>query len=345
LISVSILAAGMVTAVGFNYAASCAAMRAGIKGIRVLNLWDAENGEYLSGAKVDLPQWWEGIGKLADLVAPSIWECLEAAKPESATSIPILLGVAPLDRPHRLPRLDEEILDEIEWRLNLPHHPQSAVIPMGNVSGLVALAQAREMIDRRMSRYCVVAGVDSFLQQEVVEAYMDQRRIMTKTNSNGFFPGEAGAAVLLGTAGSGKNGELCVLGMGFGNEPATIASESPTRGGGMTDAWRNALAESGVAMHDIFYRNSDANGEHYKFKEALLAHGRTLRKRIPRRQTWHAAECIGEVGAAHVPCALTVSLYAGQKDFAPGPRALCYFSGDGSERAASIVEYSAGGRV
>src|SRR5690349_24740715 len=60
LISVSILAAGMVTAVGFNYAASCAAIRAGIKGIRVLNLWDAENGEYLSGAKVDLPQWWEG---------------------------------------------------------------------------------------------------------------------------------------------------------------------------------------------------------------------------------------------------------------------------------------------
>jgi 3-oxoacyl-[acyl-carrier-protein] synthase I len=84
LISVSILAAGMVTAVGFNYAASCAAIRAGIKGIRVLNLWDAENGEYLSGAKVDLPQWWEGIGKLADLAAPAIWDCLEAARPDPA---------------------------------------------------------------------------------------------------------------------------------------------------------------------------------------------------------------------------------------------------------------------
>lgn len=340
MISVSILAAGMVTAVGFNYAASCAAIRAGIKGIRVLNLWDAENGEYLSGAKVDLPQWWEGIGKLADLVAPAIWECFEAAKPESASSIPILLGVAPLDRPHRLPHLDEEILDEVEWRLNLPHHPQSAVIAMGNVSGLVALAQAREMIDRRISRYCVVAGVDSFLQQEVVEAYMDQRRIMTKTNSNGFFPGEAGAAVLVGPAGSGKNGELRILGMGFGNEPATIASDAPMRGAGMTEACRYALGEAGVAMHDMSCRNTDLNGEHYKFKEAMFVQGRLLKERAAGREVWHAAECIGEVGAAHVPCALSISFYAGQKNYSPGPRTLCQFSGDGPDRAACVVEYN-----
>jgi 3-oxoacyl-[acyl-carrier-protein] synthase I len=340
LISVSILAAGMVTAVGFNYAASCAAIRAGIKGIRVLNLWDAENGEYLSGAKVDLPQWWEGIGKLADLVAPAIWECLEAAKPENPASIPILLGVAALDRPHRLPRLDEEILDEIEWRLNMPHHPQSAVIAMGNVSGSVALVLAREMIDRRMSRYCVVAGVDSFLQQDVVEAYKDQRRIMTKTNSNGFFPGEAGAAVLVGAAGSGRYGELRVVGMGFGDEPAKIASDSPMRGAGMTEACRYALVEAGVAMHEISCRNTDLNGEHYKFKEAMFAHNRLLKKRAAGREVWHAAECIGEVGASHMPCALSISLYSGEKNFAPGARTLCHFSGDGTDRAACVVEYS-----
>jgi len=330
----------MVTAVGFNYAASCAAIRAGIKGIRVLNLWDAENGEYLSGAKVDLPQWWEGIGKLADLVAPAIWECLEAAKPEGSASIPILLGVAPLDRPHRLPRLDEEILDEIEWRLKLPHHPQSAVIAMGNVSGLVALAHARKMIDRRLSRYCVVAGVDSFLQQEVVEAYMGQRRIMTKTNSNGFFPGEAGAAVLVGATGSSKTKELKVSGMGFGHEEATIASDSPTRGVGMTGACRDALGEADIAMHEISCRNTDLNGEHYKFKEAMFAQGRLLKKRAAGREVWHVAECIGEIGAVHVPCALGLSLYSGEKSFAPGPKMLCQFSGDGPERAACVVEYS-----
>ena len=335
----SVLAAGMVTAVGFNYVSSCAAIWAGIKGIRQLNLWDAENGDYLSGAKVDLPQWWEGIGKLADLVAPAIWECLEAAKPESPASIPILLGIAPLDRPHRLPGLSEEILDEVEWRLDLPHHPQSAVIALGNVSGVVALAQAREMIERRLSRYCVIAGVDSFLQLEVVEAYMDQSRIMTKTNSNGFFPGEAGAAVLIGASGSGKDGELRVLGLGFGQEAATIGSDSPLRGTGMIEACRNALAEAGVAMHEIACRNTDLNGEHYKFKEAMLAEGRLLKQLIERQELWHAAECVGEIGAAQVPCALALSCSAGQKKFAPGLRTLCHFSGDGPERGACVLEY------
>jgi 3-oxoacyl-[acyl-carrier-protein] synthase I len=342
LTAVSILAAGTVTAVGFNYRTSCAAIRAGIKAIRQLNLWDASTGDYLSGAKVDLPQWWEGIGKLADLVAPPIWECLKAAEPENPANIPVLLGVAALDRPHRLPRLSEDILDEIEWRLSLPHHSRSSVIAMGNVSGVVALAQAREMIKRRLTRYCLIAGVDSFLQQEVVEAYMDQSRIMTKTNSNGFFPGEAGAAVLVGAA-SGRDDDLKVLGIGFGHEHATIASESPLRGIGMIEACRNALSEAGVAMHEISCRNTDLNGEHYKFKEAMLAQGRLLRQRVERQDVWHAAECIGEIGAAHVPCALAMSRYAGQKDFAPGLRTLCHFSGDGPERAACVVEYAPGG--
>src|SRR5215831_13722933 len=97
----TVIAAGMVTPVGFNYASSCAAIRAGVSGIRQGNLWDAENGEYLLAGKVDLPQWWEGLGKLADLAAPAVWECLQAAKPEPPTAIPILLGVAPPDRPHR----------------------------------------------------------------------------------------------------------------------------------------------------------------------------------------------------------------------------------------------------
>lgn len=345
MIPVSILAAGMVSAVGFNCATSCAAIRAGIKAIGELNLWDARNGEYLSGAKVDLPHWWEGTGKLAELAAPAIWECLEVAKAEEAAGIPILLGIAALDRPHRLPRLSEEILDEVEWRLDLPHHSQSSVIALGNVSGIVALARAREIIDRQLARYCVIAGVDSLLQQEVVEAYMDQGRIMTKSNSNGFFPGEAGAAVLVGAAGSGKNGELRVLGVGFGEEPGTIASETPLRGHGMVDACRGALSEAGVAMHDIAYRNTDLNGEHYKFKEALFVQGRLLRQRVERQEIWHAAEYVGEIGAAHVPCTLAVSYYAGQKDFAPGPRTLCHFSGDGPERAACVLEFVPGGKA
>jgi 3-oxoacyl-[acyl-carrier-protein] synthase-1 len=342
--AVSIITGGMVTALGFKYSSSCAAMRAGVKAFRQLNLWDAQNGEYLRGAKVNLPQWWEGLGKLADLVAPAIWECLEKAKPEKPESIPILLGVASHNRPCRVPRLDADILDEIEWRLKLTHHPLSCVFATGNVSGLFALYEARRLLMNGSVRFCVVAGVDSFLQQNVIEAYMQQGRVMTKTNSNGFFPGEAGSALLIGLPGSRSEEELRILGLGFGSEPAIIASEEPLRGNGLIEACRNALAEAAVPMHEIAYRLTDLSGEHYKFKEAMLAQGRLLRKRVERQDIWHPAEYVGEVGAAHVPCALGLALYAGQKTSAPGSRVLCHFSGDGPERAACVAEFIAAGR-
>lgn len=162
---------------------------------------------------------------------------------------------------------------------------------------------------------------------------------MTKSNSNGFFPGEAGSAILVGLTGSGSPSELRLLGIGFGSESATVASEEPLRGVGLIEACRNALVEANVPMHEIAYRLTDLSGEHYKFKEAMLAQGRLLRQRMERQDIWHLAECIGEVGAAHVPCALGFATYAAQKQFVPGPRVLCHFSGDGQERAACVAEF------
>ena len=338
---ISVVAGGMVTAVGFNYRSSCAAIRAGVRGVRQVNLWDAENAEYLSGAKVDLPQWWTGTGKLADLAAPAIWECLEAARPEEPEAIPILLGIADPDRPGRFERLDQEILDEIEFRCGLPHHPLSKVFPQGNVSAVIALSEARNILDSRSARCCVVAGVDSFIQQELIDAYIGARRIMTATNSNGFFPGEAGCAVLVRPS-ADASAELRILGIGFGQETATVGSTNPLLGIGQVEASRNALAEAGLKMHEVGFRNTDVNGEHYKFKEAILTQGRLLKERVERQDIWHAAECTGEIGAASAPCALAVQLYASRRAFSPPPRSLCHFSGDGPERAACVVEFAQG---
>ena len=65
----SIVASGLVTAIGFNAAASLAALRAGISGIRETHLADRHSGDALHGAKADLPHWWEGLDKVADLAA------------------------------------------------------------------------------------------------------------------------------------------------------------------------------------------------------------------------------------------------------------------------------------
>ena len=60
---------------------------------------------------------------MADLAAPAILECLTAAEPIPTRDIPVLLGVAPPDRPFRFPGLDDQILGEIEDRLGFRLHP------------------------------------------------------------------------------------------------------------------------------------------------------------------------------------------------------------------------------
>jgi 3-oxoacyl-[acyl-carrier-protein] synthase-1 len=336
----TVKATGMVTAVGFNSAASCAAIRAGISGIAKAKLWDTVAGDYINGGKVNLPQWWEGLGKLAELVAPAIYECFVAARPIFPDEIPILLGVADVRRPHRFAGLDEQLLAEIEYRLKVKHNPNSKVIPKERISGVGALLEARRIIEGGGASVCAIAGVDSFLQQTVVAAYMEQRRLLTAGNSNGFIPGEAGCAVLVGLSSSGRQDELEILGIGLAQETGTIETDKPTRADGMTEAVGAALGDAGLALHDTFYRITDLNGEHYKFKEAAIVEGRLLQKKvIELYDLWHPIEYLGDIGAAIVPCVLAVALHAGKKGYAPGSRALCHFSNDNGERAALVTQF------
>jgi len=336
---ISIKACGLVTAVGFNSASSLAAIRAGIHGVKEENLWDWDAGEFLSAGKVDLPQWWEGLGKLADLVAPAIQECLNAAKPTDSAEIPILLGVAAKDRPYRLEGLDGQLLEEVEYKLNLNHHPMSTVIPMGRVSLVKGIQLAAHYFKTRQVPLCIIAGVDSFLDQEVVEAYMDQRRILTTDNSNGFIPGEAGSAVLLASTTEAAYSELSIKGIGIAKESASINSEEPLKGNGLAEAIAQALDDAETDIYNIRYRITDLNGEHYKFKEASLAATRFMHKPVKWTfDLWHPIEFVGDVGSAIGPLALAIALHANQKGYSISTNALCHFSNDDGYRGAVVVE-------
>lgn len=338
---VVVVAGGLVTAVGLNAAATCAAIRAGISGAEEAKLWDGENGEWLVAGKVNLPQWWDGCGKLVNLVGPAIRECFGAATMVSADDIPILLGVAELQRPHRTAGLDEALLDEIADALGVSKNPLSAIFPEGQVSGVLAVQQARRILASGRAAYCIVAGVDSFLSQAVVSAYMERRRILTSSNSNGFIPGEAGCAVLLCTSEQRQADGLLILGTGNAQEAATIESEEPLRADGLATAIRIALDASGLTILDTSYRLTDLNGEHYKFKESSFAVTRLEHER--RAMTfdmWHPIEYVGEIGAAIVPCLLTIALYAHRKKYAPGPAVLIHVGSDSGERAALVAQYA-----
>ena len=265
-------------------------------------------------------------------------ECLAGLPGVAASQIPLLLCLAEENRPGRIQGLDQTLVQELSQRLGIPQHPSSAVITNGRVGGVEAIRWAGEFIDQGYP-YCLVAGVDTFLVGETLATFEAQRRLRTSQNSDGFIPGEAGAAVLLGPAGDQPPKQVRCLGIGFGRERATVDSEEPLRADGLAAALRAALADAGCTYDDVDYRLTDASGEQYVFKEAALAIARTMQKVKAEFDIWHPADCIGEVGAAVVPIVLSVAKMASDKGYAPGAGVLCHFGNDEGARAAMIVRH------
>ena len=208
---------------------------------------------------------------------------------------------------------------------------------MGRVGGAVALLQARRLLDEKRCTRAVVAGVDTLLTEITLRAYWQDHRLLTRKNSNGFIPGEAAAAVLLGVATDKVDLSLVLRGLGFAREPAAFGSGRPLRADGLVAAMRAALDEAGLRLDDCDHRIADLNGEQYRFKEAGLAMTRLLRQRKVNFPMWHPADCIGEVGAAALPAMLAILLAGARNEYLPGPTVLGHLGNDDDMRAAFVV--------
>jgi 3-oxoacyl-[acyl-carrier-protein] synthase-1 len=335
----SVVGCGMVTAIGFNAPATLAGLRAGVGSVRQSAWLDADSGEPLRAAKVALPQWWDGLGKLAELVAPAINECLQSAQPEPAAKIPLLIGTAHRDRPGRVPALDESLLEEVGARLGIALHAESKQFPADQTGCAHALIEAHRLIRDRLARFVIVAGVDSLLHQPTLDAYAERARLLTDENSNGFLPGEAGTAVLLQEAGADDGGAaLHITGFGLAMEPAPIESTRAFAAQGLTQAVSQALTSAGLSMHDVGFRVTDVSGEHYKFKEAAFVAARLdSGPRDEPLELWHPIEYLGEIGAAILPCLLGWAAHAFRQGYGSGSAALCHVGSDSGERAALVL--------
>ena len=334
--ALSVLASGMVTGVGLNAPATCAAIRAAIDNFAETRFMD-KGGEWIMGCQVPLEPPWRGRKKLLHLIGPAIQECLLDFKNIPTEHIPLLLCVAEKQRPGRLSGLDNEFFEEVQQGLGLQFHRESALIAGGHTGGVLAVKKARDLIYNQRVPLCLIAGVDSFLVGPTLAAYEEKDRLMTSKNSNGFIPGEAGCAIMLGPASFTPRAQLFCLGLGFGKEKATIDSEEPMRADGLVSALKAVLADSSCTMDDVDFRITDISGEQYHFKEASLAASRTIRNLKPEFDLLHPADCIGEIGAAIVPCVLGVALAGARKDYLWGKGMLCHFGNDSGERAAMVL--------
>jgi 3-oxoacyl-[acyl-carrier-protein] synthase-1 len=333
----AILGVGLVSGVGLTAAESCAAIRCGINNFQETRFTSSSRA-WLIGSSVELEAPWRGTTKLVKMAARAVRDCLEAAPVRDARQIPLLLCTAEEDRPGRLEKLDRVLLGGIEHELGIALHPNSRVIAQGRVGGAVALLQARRMMQEGPCTRVIVVGVDSFLVGSTLAAYDIAGRLLTTDNSNGFIPGEAAGAMLLGIREEGIAVPLLCCGLGFAREPAPLDTGKPLRADGLVHAIREALNEAGLALKDCDHRIADVNGEQYRFKEAALAITRLLRDRKVLLSLWHPADCIGEVGAATLPAMLAILAVGARKDYLPGLTFLGHLGNDDNKRAAFVAQ-------
>lgn len=332
----AIMGTGLVTSVGLNAHAACAAIRAGITNPCETRFMDKE-GAWIVSHTVALAQPWRGREKLARMAAMVIGEALADTPREDWPRIPTLLCVAERTRPGRIDGLEEQLLPEIRQLLDGAFSSDSLVIPQGRVGVAVALLRARQLVYEADVPAVLVVGTDSLLCWPTLSGFEEQRRLLTNTNSDGFVPGEAASAVLVGRPAAGPG--LRIEGLGFAIEAAHVDAGEPQRGEGLSRAVGAALSDAQCGMHDLDFRITDISGEQYYFKEAALAFSRTLRQRKEQFDLWHPAECIGETGSAIGPATLAVADAACRKGYAVGPGILVHASNDAGQRAAIVTRY------
>ena len=333
----AVVASGMVTGVGYNAPATFAALRAGVSGVRSATWPDFESGQQVRCARVSLPLRHAGTALLADLLAPAIDECLSTAGVTDTARVPFFVGVAHPDRPGRPEDLEQTLLRHLYRRLDAVPCASSRLFAGDQAGCGFALLDAKRLLEAGAADYVLVAGVDTLLDRTLINAYCARRRLLTPANFNGFLPGEAGTAVLIGIASTASSG-LRIAGIGNAQEIATIESTKPLRGEGLTCAIRSALADAGLDMANVDFRVTDLSGEHYKFKEAMFALVRL--DHTPRNgllDLWHPIEFLGEIGAAILPCLLGWTWDALQRGYAPGPRALLHIGSDDGHRFAMVA--------
>jgi 3-oxoacyl-[acyl-carrier-protein] synthase-1 len=337
----AITATGMVTGVGLSAPATCAAIRCAIDNFQETRFMDS-GGEWILGCEVPLEKPWRGKTRLIKMAAAAIKEVLQSNPQIDIANTPLLLCLAEHGRPGRVIDDDTEFFLDLQAELELEFSDQSLVIAAGHVSVAIALKHAREMIHQQGVKHVLVAASDTMLVTPTLANYEEKERLLTSNNSNGFLPGEAGAAMLLESGNAGLGGVLYCEGLGFAVESAHVDSEEPLRAEGLTKAIKESLQDAGCDMGDLDFRITDISGEQYYFKEASLALSRTLRKRKEEFDIWHPADCVGEIGSAQGIIMLAVLKAACEKAYTKGYRMVAHMGNDDGKRSSLVLTWARG---
>lgn len=362
---IAVTGLGMITAVGNDARATCAAIRAGIARPRELPsmvVLDTETceeslvvghpvegyseGFALAGAWVRL-----ALGCLDDLARSASLPAPEDATFWARTG---LLVVTPA---HLVRRFGEGADDDaalraayLERLLELwgrPIPPASAALVSGGKAGVVvAVEQARAALTGQVADRVIVLAADSYLDDLSLSWLSEAARLKSEENPVGLAPGEAAAAFLLELEPAARRRrarvEAFVSSVAAAREERAFLAGETSQGEALGDAIRRCLLEAGGGSAFDGDLVSDLTGEAWRANELACATVRALD--LVRGARWvHPASSLGDTGAASGVISVCVAARALARGYARGRRALVVASSeDGLVGAVQVTAVKGG---
>lgn len=363
----SILAIGVVSALGLDWETSCAAARCGISRAAALDHYriqanDPWEVEFVVGHQADLlTRGFEGSARLLRLLAGAVKDLLRNTGASDAEPIPVYLS---LPHPQRTLTntalmLDDETRKEaIARRAEGPaedtRYPEmllTAGAALAGWSGARLAAVSRsgstgtvEMLDRIVRdigtgtvRRALLAVVDSLLDDETLAWLNATGRLKNRATAAGLIPGEGSVAMLLGAP---TGGSASIELVAFDREDHPFEDGLASLGRGLSGVLRQFADRAGWPGDESPWVISDHNGEAYRAGDWGWALQRLTAVHIPieNSHVWYPAVSFGETGAAAPGLGAACALAAWRRGYAPAQRCAVLACSDDSCRGGFLME-------
>lgn len=342
--SVCIVGVGAFTSIGLSAAATAAAARAGIADFNEHPyLIDREGEPYILAMVPTLDTEIMGVDRYIRLALPAMKEALAPLTDlgKEVGNIQVKIGASE-DRPGCPHDLQDRLIEEVVKFSTENYQMNTAeILKKGHAAGLMALESASKEIMQRTCEFCLIGGVDSYIEPDTLDWLEANEQIHMSSNAWGFIPGEAASFCLLCSLDTADKYNLPVrarlMSISTVIEENKIKTETVCIGQGLSRAVRNCVQQLPPDCK-IDYTICDQNGEAYRADEFGFMLARLSEYFVDSSDYMAPADCWGDVGAASGPLFINVLIAAAEKGYANGPRTLLWTSSEKGERTAAILE-------
>lgn len=335
-----VIGCGGRTPLGFDRAASAAAVRAGIPALADHPYMIDRFGSPMQVARdYGIDPLLTGGERLVQLAVPAAREALLPVRNHAQLFPARLLLCTGEPRPGQSDGYAQQIVAALQENLGALVG-SVAHLARGHAGGVLALALGAQAIHEGHTRLALVGGVESYLQPDTLEWLDDREQLHSEKNLWGFRPGEAASFVLLCrldlARSLGIQPLLELSAVGYGRERNLIKTEDICLGDGLSEAFRmtSQSAPRAVPADRIL---CDMNGERYRGIEYGFAaiKNRELFRNAAQFET--PADCWGDVGAASGPLYVCLAAESEARNHAKGPHTLIWASSEHGLRAAALL--------